>query len=233
MSIRLCLAALFAVFALLARAPAFAEPISIDDPAAEKIFAEAKAKAGFWKLMHFYESQNDQTYCGVASAAIILNSLDIESPPAPAIYPFRKFDQSNFFTEAVLAIKPPKLVHLSGLTLEELASMIRTYGVTVDAHHAAPPMDLDGFRAIASAALADPKARVLMNYHRKYVGQEGAGHHSPLAAYDATSDRFLVLDVARYKLPPVWIPAADLWTSMSTEDSDAKANRGFLVIRTK
>lgn len=233
MSIRLCIAALFAVFALLARTPVFAEVIAIDDPAAEKIFAEAQAKAGFWKLVHFYESQTDQTYCGVASAAIILNSLDIESPPAPAIYPSRKFDQTNFFTEAVLAIKPPKYVHLSGLTLEELAAMIRTYGVSVDVHHAAPPMDLDGFRAIASAALADPKARVLINYHRKYVGQEGAGHHSPLAAYDAVTDRFLVLDVARYRLSPGWAPAADVWAAMNTEDSDAKANRGFLVIRGK
>ena len=233
MSIRQCLVALFAVFALLARAPAFAEVISIDDPGAEKIFTESKAKAGFWRLMHFYESQTDQTYCGVASAAIILNSLDVESPPAPAIYPSRKFDQSNFFTEAVLAIKPPKYVHLSGLTLEELAAMIRTYGVSVDVHHAAPPLDLDGFRAIAAAALADPKARVAINYHRKFLGQEGAGHHSPLAAYDAASDRFLILDVARYRLPPVWAPAADVWAAMNTEDGDAKANRGFLVIRTK
>ncbi len=233
MSFRLCLVVLLAACALLARSPAFAEVIPIDDPVAAKIFADAKAKVGFWKLIHFYESQNDQTYCGVASATIILNSLDIESPPAPAIYPFRKFDQSNFFTEAVLAIKPPKLVHLSGLTLDELAGMIRAYGVTVDVHHAAAPMDLDGFRAIASAALADPKARVEINYHRKVLGQDGAGHHSPLAAYDAVSDRFLILDVARYKLPPVWAPAADVWASMATEDSDAKANRGFLVIRIK
>ncbi len=233
MTIRQCFASLFAVFALLVHAPAFAEVIPIDDPAAEKFFTESKAKAGFWKLMHFFESQNDQTYCGVASAAIILNSLDVDSPPAPAIYPFRKFDQSNFFTEQVLAIKPPKYVHLSGLTLEEMAAMIRTYGVTVDVHHAAPPMDIDGFRAIAAAALADPKARVEINYHRKALGQDGAGHHSPLAAYDATSDRFLILDVARYKLPPVWAPSAEIWAAMASEDSDAKANRGFLVIRKK
>ena len=233
MSIRLCLAAFVALMLLLTRAPAFAEVISIDDPAAEKIFAEAKAKAGFWPLMHFYDSQEDQTYCGVASATIILNSLSVDSPPAPAIYPFRKFDQTNFFSEAVLAVKPPKFVHLSGITLDELAAMIRSYGVDVDVHHAAPPMDLDGFRAIASAALADPKARVLVNFHRKPLGQEGAGHHSPLAAYDEVTDRFLILDVARYRLPPVWAPAADLWAAMNTEDTDAKANRGFLVIHGK
>ena len=233
MSLRLCLAAFVALTLLLARTPAFAEVISIDDPAAEKFFDEAKAKAGFWPLMHFYESQEDQTYCGVASATIILNSLGVESPPAPTIYPFRKFNQSNFFTEAVLAVKPPKFVHLSGITLDELATMIRSYGVEVDVHHAAPPLDLDGFRTIAAAALADPKARVLVNFHRQPLGQQGAGHHSPLAAYDAASDRFLILDVARYRLPPVWAPAAELWAAMNTEDGDAKANRGFLVIHGK
>ena len=233
MSIRLCLAAFLALFALSAHCPASAEVISADDPVSETFFTQAQAKAGFWRLMHFYESQVDQTYCGVASSAVILNSLGIESPPAPAIYPFKKFDQNNFFSEAVLAIKPPKYVHLSGITLDELAAMIRTYGVQVDVHHAAAPLDLVGFRTIAAAALTDPKARVLVNFHRKTLGQEGGGHHSPLAAYDAVSDRFLILDVARYRLPPVWAPAADLWASMATEDTDAKANRGFLVIRAK
>ncbi|MEI8396251.1 MAG: phytochelatin synthase family protein [Rhodospirillaceae bacterium] len=212
---------------------AAAEVIPIDDDVAQKIFQDAKAKAGFWQLMHYFESQVDQTYCGVASAAIVLNSLDVAAPASPAIHPYRRFDQSNFFTESVLGVKSPKYVHLSGLTLDELGKMLELSGVDVAVHHAAPPLDLDGFRTIAAAALADPKSRIIVNFHRKYIGQDGAGHHSPLAAYDATSDRFLLLDVARYRLPPVWVPAADLWASMNTEDSDAKANRGFLVIRTK
>ena len=85
MSIRLCLAAFLALFALSAHCPASAEVISADDPVSETFFTQAQAKAGFWRLMHFYESQVDQTYCGVASSAVILNSLGIESPPAPAI----------------------------------------------------------------------------------------------------------------------------------------------------
>ena len=47
-----------------------------------------------------------------------------------------------------------------------------------------------------------------MNYLRKAIGQERGGHISPLAAYDAKSDRFLILDVARYKYPPVWVKAS-------------------------
>jgi hypothetical protein len=35
--------------------------------------------------------------------------------------------------------------------------------------------------------------RVIVNYSRVALGQEGASHISPLAAYDAESDSFLVL----------------------------------------
>jgi hypothetical protein len=39
-----------------------------------------------------------------------------------------------------------------------------------------------------------------------------------------------MLDVARYKYPPAWVKAADLWQAMNTEDSDAQAKRGFVVV---
>ena len=51
---------------------------------------------------------------------------------------------------------------------------------------------------------------VLVNYLRRAIGQERGGHISPLAAYDADTDRFLILDVSRYKYPPVWVGAAEL-----------------------
>ena len=53
---------------------------------------------------------------------------------------------------------------------------------------------------------------------------------SPLGAYDADSDRFLVLDVASYKWPAVWVEATTLFTAMDTVDPDGGATRGFVVI---
>jgi hypothetical protein len=35
---------------------------------------------------------------------------------------------------------------------------------------------------------------VIVNYLRNAIGQEWGGHISPLAAYDADTDRFLILD---------------------------------------
>ena len=72
---------------------------------------------------------------------------------------------------------------------------------------------------------------MLVNYLRKAIGQETGGHISPLAAYDAKSDRFLILDVARYKYPPVWVKASDLFDAMNTTDaSNENRTRGYVLI---
>ncbi len=54
-------------------------------------------------------------------------------------------------------------------------------------------------------------------------------HWSPLAAYHEGTDRFLVLDVARFRYPPYWATAADLFKAMNTTDLDSGKSRGFVV----
>jgi hypothetical protein len=71
---------------------------------------------------------------------------------------------------------------------------------------------------------------VIVNYLRKTIGQERGGHISPIAAYNQRIDRFLILDVSRYKYPPVWVKAVDLWQAIKTIDSDAGKTRGFVLV---
>ena len=72
---------------------------------------------------------------------------------------------------------------------------------------------------------------VIINYLRMAIGQERGGHISPLAAYEAKTDRFLILDVARYKYPPVWVAASDLFDAMNTPDADNEnKTRGYVLI---
>lgn len=57
------------------------------------------------------------------------------------------------------------------------------------------------------------------------------GHISPLAAYDKVGDQFLILDVSRYKYPPVWVKAADLFAAMNTIDADnSTRTRGYVIV---
>ena len=72
---------------------------------------------------------------------------------------------------------------------------------------------------------------MIVNYLRKAIGQEKGGHISPLAAYDAETDCFLILDVSRYKYPPVWVTASQLFDAMNTPDSDNEnKTRGFVLV---
>jgi hypothetical protein len=89
-----------------------------------------------------------------------------------------------------------------GMTLDQFAALAAVQGVFVDVHHA-DASSVEQFRRLASAALARSKHHVVVNYRRTEIGQGKGGHISPLAAYDAHSDRFLVLDVARYRYAPV------------------------------
>jgi hypothetical protein len=41
----------------------------------------------------------------------------------------------------------------------------------------------------------------------------------------------LILDVARYRYPAVWVRAEDLWRAMGTVDRSSGRSRGLVVIR--
>ena len=66
---------------------------------------------------------------------------------------------------------------------------------------------------------------------RKALGEERGGHISPLGAYDEKADRFLILDVARYKYPPVWVKTSDLFDAMNTTDAgNDNKTRGYVLV---
>lgn len=60
--------------------------------------------------------------------------------------------------------------------------------------------------------------------------QTGCGHYSPVAAYDEESDLCLVMDVARFKYPPHWVPLPLLHKATTTIDSTTGMSRGFIVV---
>jgi hypothetical protein len=159
-----------------------------------------------------------------------LNALGVTPPPSPEIHPFSVFDQHNIFTAEALAVESVGDILRSGLTLAEVAGILRAHGAEVGVRHAGDA-PLEQFRQEARASLRGDGSIVTVNFARAGLGMEGPGHHSPLAAYDAESDRFLILDVTRYQFPPSWVRAADLYHAMHTRDDDAGKNRGWLVVR--
>lgn len=116
------------------------------------------------------------------------------------------------------------------MTLDQIGGILATQPVKAEVHHAADS-SVDEFRKLASSYLGQSKHFVIVNYLRKAIGQEKGGHISPLAAYDRKADRFLILDVARSKYPPVWVKASELFDAVNTQDADNEnKTRGFVLV---
>ncbi len=117
------------------------------------------------------------------------------------------------------------------MALDTYGQFLSFFPVQATVRHAADTT-LDAFRTLTIATLESPKQFLVVNYYRPDVGQADGGHFSPVAAYDAVTDRFLILDVTRGKYPPVWVPASRLFTAMQAVDSDSGLSRGFVLIKT-
>jgi hypothetical protein len=116
------------------------------------------------------------------------------------------------------------------MTLEQLGALLQAHGATVTVYYASDT-SLDAFRAIAQQNPSTAGDFMLVNYERAALGQAKTGHISPIAAYNAKTDRLLVLDVASYKYPPVWVSSEALWKAMNTVDSASGRSRGFAIVR--
>ena len=204
--------------------------IAFSSPEGEKLLLESKAQQDYWPLSIHFVTQNNQAYCGVASMVMVLNALSVPAPVAPEYSPYRMFTQGNFFNnEQTRKVVSPDLVSHRGMTLDQLGQLLVSYSVKVKVYHGAD-VSLEKFRQLAVENLQTSNSFVVVNYLRKAIGEEKGGHISPLAAYNEQTDRFLILDVSRYKYPPVWVKAADLWQAMATMDSDSGKTRGFVLV---
>lgn len=199
-----------------------------DSPEGLSRLQNSEAKENFWKLLRFYESQIRATYCSVATSVITLNALSIEAPQSKFLGKYRMFTQADFFSAHVSAVIDQNDVEERGMSLDELATVLKIFPLEV-LKYEAQLFSHEEIRCLLVSALKNPNQCVLALYQRKKLMQEGGGHWSPLAAYDAASDSFLIMDVARFKYPPVWIHATALIKAMQTVNIYGRS-RGFIVI---
>lgn len=179
------------------------------------------------KLLEHFTTQKTMTYCGIASVVMILNSSGLSAPIDFQHAPYHYFTQEDFFNEQVQQIIKPEEVKKSGISLFTLNRVIQSFGLKSDVFFA-NELSMDEFRAVLKNALSNQQF-IIVNFLRTELQQQGNGHHSPIAAYDEKTDRFLILDVARYKYPAFWVKIEDLWSAVNTQDEEMY--RGFIIIR--
>jgi len=116
------------------------------------------------------------------------------------------------------------------MSVGEVGALLKAHGCQVTTVYAVDS-SLEKFRQHSIQALshADSSCAIVVNYHMETLGQNLTfGHHSPLAAYHANSDRFLLLDVwpdtSKY-----WATASSLYDAINTVDSDTGKTRGYNI----
>ncbi len=200
--------------------PLASDLIAVSSTEGRQLLAASQVKTDYSQLAPYLRPQVRRAFCGPATGAAVINA---------ALRPQIKVTQSSLFDAAASVIKSELAVSFAGLTLKELAEILRAQGLHVQIVYA-DQSDIAAFRQAAHSTLSESVTFLVVNYDRRGLGQSGAGHISPIGAFSRATDRLLVLDVATYKYPYTWVPVSELWNAMNTIDSDSGRTRGYLLV---
>ncbi|XVF72042.1 hypothetical protein PTKIN_Ptkin12aG0089600 [Pterospermum kingtungense] len=195
-------------------------------PQGKKLFREALAGGtaeGFFKLISYYQTQSEPAYCGLATLSMVLNALAID-PGRTWKGPWRWFDDSMLD-----CCEPLEKIKTHGITFGKVACLAVCNGAHVEPFRT-DQSSLDDFQKRVVLCTSSEDCHLIVSYNRAIFKQTGTGHFSPIGAYHAGKDMVLILDVARFKYPPHWVPLSLLWDAMNTIDKATGHHRGFMVI---
>ncbi|ASW01038.1 phytochelatin synthase family protein [Paraburkholderia aromaticivorans] len=203
--------------------------VALAQPAGQKRLLGSVSNQSYWPLSQYFETQRNEAYCSVATSVMALNALGIRRPESTQYPDFPFFSQEDFFRGIEPLVANAAQVSREGMTLDQLSAALNAFPVAVGKYHASD-LSLDQFRDLVRATTGRNDRFVLLNFRRMEIGETGGGHWSPLAAYDAASDSALLLDVARYKYPALWVPVAQLYAAALAVDSVSGLSRGIVIV---
>ena len=210
----------------LYRRPLPAGAIAFSSAQGRQVFAEALEAGGlemYFPLAEQFHTQADPAFCGLGSLVVALNALGVD-PGRLWKGPWRWFAED--LLDCCVSLDE---VRRRGLDMDELACLARCNGAHVELQRASES-GLETFRARIAQPGAAPHV-LIAAYDRSSLEQTGAGHFSPIGGYHAGRDLALILDVARFKYPPHWVPVESLWRAMQGHDATTGKPRGYLVLR--
>ena len=193
--------------------------ISLESQVGREMLAESKFSNDYFNLQPNFVSQSRRAFCGVASSVIAVNTLNNSQPPVT---------QATIFDRDTREVIHPLKVTFGGMTLAQLNGILQANKLKTKLVYAGDS-NANQFRTLALDNLNSDRSLILINYRRSALNQAGGGHISPIAAYHQKSDRFLVVDVAAYRYPPVWVKSSQLWQAMNSIDSVSDLSRGFII----
>lgn len=189
------------------------------------IFGEALALGGmdgWFPLAEHLHTQSEPAFCALGSLVVVLNSLAID--PARAWKgPWRWYAE-----ELLDCCDPLERIRERGLPLGRFACLARCNGLTAALRRADAHGEGTLREDVRAASRGGPP--IVASFARGALGQTGDGHYSPIGGWHPTRDLVLVLEVARFKYPPFWVPLSRLHAAMIPHDPETDCSRGWVVL---
>ena len=204
--------------------------IPFDSDEGQQIFAEALAEGGmrrFFGLVSQFRTQDEPAYCGLGTLTMALNTLKID-PGRVWKGVWRWYDES-----LLDCCKELDVVKTEGITLDEFVCLSRCNGCNATLVRADDRVSVGVFRHTVVETSGDTDSVLACSYSRKTLGQTGDGHFTPIGGYHKERDLVLLLDVARFKYPPHWVPLNVCYDAMRTVDKATGEARGWVVLSVK
>lgn len=201
---------------------------------------QEKGLKSYFPLAENFITQSEPAFCGIGSLAMSLNGLGID-PGKTWKGVWRWYD------EAMVECCVPLSTFNDGISFEDYGNLARCNGCDAQQWRA-DESNLGHFRSIvrrvtledsASTSSSDAQDEVesgrtsevlTVAYQRRVLEQTGDGHFSPVGAFVPSEDMVLVMDVARFKYPPHWVPLELLWEAMSSINEWNGRSRGYFLL---
>ena len=100
---------------------------------------------------------------------------------------------------------PLEHVQKEGITMSQAACLARCNGAEVQEFPFGSVTEGE-FRDMVKTSCSTSTFQVIVSYSRKPLLQTGDVHFSPIGRKSHSYDAVLILDSARFKYPPPWVP---------------------------
>ena len=125
---------------------------------------------------------------------------------------------------------PTELIRQQGINFDEFICLADCNLLDTQAARVDDRSSEDDFRRLVRDVTLREDTFLILSYSRRSLGQTGDGHFAPVSGYHPQKDLVLILDTARFKYPPHWIPLPLLFESMKALDMSTGKGRSFFQV---
>ncbi|KAK7108679.1 hypothetical protein V1264_016367 [Littorina saxatilis] len=193
----------------------------------KEIFKEALLSdhmACYFRLAAQFRTQDEPAYCGLATLVMVLNALEID-PGRVWKGPWKWYHE-----DMLDCCIPTQLVREQGITFDEFSCLADCNYLDTQPFRVDQSSNEDDFRNLVKEITLKEDTFLICSYSRRVLGQTGDGHFAPVSGYHPDKDLVLILDTARFKYPPHWIPLSLLFESMKALDQSTGLPRGYIQV---